>query len=84
MTNNHCSERPWLADSYDEFERKFFDQPYRCAVVFVDNSGADFILGVIPFARELSRHGTKVVLCIGSSNMFFSLGYCSIKSFSCS
>lgn len=30
------------------------------AVIFVDNSGADIVLGILPFARELLRHGTKV------------------------
>lgn len=30
------------------------------AVIFVDNSGADIILGILPFARELLRRGTQV------------------------
>lgn len=30
------------------------------AVIFVDNSGADIILGILPFARELLRHGAQV------------------------
>lgn len=34
------------------------------AVIFVDNSGADIILGILPFARELLRHGTKVCLTL--------------------
>lgn len=29
----------------------------------MDNSGADIILGVLPFARELLIRGTKVLLC---------------------
>lgn len=53
-------ERPWLEDSYDQFEQRYMSQRYRCAVIFVDNSGCDCILGVIPFARELARAGTKV------------------------
>jgi uncharacterized protein with ATP-grasp and redox domains len=32
------------------------------AVIFVDNAGADVVLGILPFARELLRRGTKVVL----------------------
>ncbi|KAL9672092.1 hypothetical protein QQ045_028340 [Rhodiola kirilowii] len=32
------------------------------AVIFVDNSGADIILGILPFARELLKRGTQVVL----------------------
>lgn len=30
------------------------------AVIFVDNSGSDVVLGILPFARELLRRGTKV------------------------
>lgn len=29
-------------------------------IIFVDNSGADIILGILPFARELLRHGSQV------------------------
>lgn len=53
-------DRPWLEDTYDVFEKKVLSQPYKCAAIFVDNSGADVILGVMPFARELARLGTKV------------------------
>ena len=31
--------------------------------IFVDNAGADAILGVLPLAREMLKRGTKVVLC---------------------
>ena len=34
--------------------------PHKLAVVFVDNSGVDIILGMFPFIRELLSHGTKV------------------------
>lgn len=42
-------------------------EPHKCAVIFVDNSGVDIILGVIPFARELLKRGTKVILCANSA-----------------
>ena len=29
-------------------------------IIFVDNSGADIILGILPFARELLRRGSQV------------------------
>lgn len=32
------------------------------AVIFVDNSGADIILGILPFAREMLRQGMQVIL----------------------
>ncbi|KAI9336239.1 fumble-domain-containing protein, partial [Zopfochytrium polystomum] len=36
--------------------------PYRKAIVFVDNSGADAILGILPFVRYLVKKGTRVIL----------------------
>lgn len=41
----------------------FLGPPHKCAAIFVDNSGVDITLGVLPFARELLRRGTKVLLC---------------------
>ncbi|KAJ3296136.1 hypothetical protein HK104_001944 [Borealophlyctis nickersoniae] len=41
--------------------------PYKKAVLFVDNSGADIILGIIPFARYLISKGTKVILAANTS-----------------
>ena len=35
--------------------------PHKLAVVFVDNSGVDIILGMFPFIRELLSRGTKVM-----------------------
>ncbi|XP_071724971.1 damage-control phosphatase At2g17340-like [Rutidosis leptorrhynchoides] len=35
---------------------------FKSVIIFVDNSGADLILGILPFARELLRRGTKVIL----------------------
>ena len=36
--------------------------PHELAVIFVDNSGVDIILGMFPFVRELLSRGTKVKL----------------------
>uniref|UniRef100_A0A3Q7IIH8 Damage-control phosphatase ARMT1-like metal-binding domain-containing protein n=1 Tax=Solanum lycopersicum TaxID=4081 RepID=A0A3Q7IIH8_SOLLC len=44
------------------FAGNIFDLGSAKAVIFVDNSGADVILGILPFARELLRHGAQVVL----------------------
>ena len=38
----------------------------RPSQLFVDNSGADVVLGMIPLARELLRHGSDVVLVANS------------------
>ncbi|XP_078429206.1 pantothenate kinase 2 isoform X2 [Wolffia australiana] len=60
--------RPWRVDDFDTFKRRMLasDKPYRRALLFVDNSGADVVLGMLPLARELLRRGTEVVL-VGNS-----------------
>lgn len=59
-------ERPWLLDNLDNWLQRLKGPPHKCAVVFVDNSGVDVVLGVLPFARELLKRGTKVILCANS------------------
>lgn len=39
---------------------------HKCVCLFVDNSGGDFVLGVIPFTEEMLRRGTSVILCANS------------------
>ncbi|KAK6060715.1 hypothetical protein COOONC_01625 [Cooperia oncophora] len=68
-------ERPWLIDSYDEFQSSLKAKQYNCAAIFVDNSGADFILGVIPFARELLRRGIRVIIVSNLSPALNDLTY---------
>lgn len=59
--------RPWLCDYFDSWsERLNRSPPHRCAAVFCDNSGADIILGLFPFVRDLLIRGTKVILCANS------------------
>uniref|UniRef100_A0A8C5C289 4'-phosphopantetheine phosphatase n=1 Tax=Gadus morhua TaxID=8049 RepID=A0A8C5C289_GADMO len=53
-------ERPWLVDSYNQWLQRLKGPPHKCAVFFVDNSGMDIILGVMPFVRELLLRGTEV------------------------
>ncbi|PWZ06173.1 Uncharacterized protein Zm00014a_040293 [Zea mays] len=52
--------RPWVIDDLDAFKSKWTKKSWEKAVIFVDNSGADIILGILPFARELLRRGTKL------------------------
>jgi uncharacterized protein with ATP-grasp and redox domains len=63
-------QRPWRIDDFDMFKKRMLtdrkDQPYKRALLFVDNSGADVVLGMLPLARELLRHGTEVVLVANS------------------
>uniref|UniRef100_A0A3B3XDG3 4'-phosphopantetheine phosphatase n=1 Tax=Poecilia mexicana TaxID=48701 RepID=A0A3B3XDG3_9TELE len=60
------SDRPWLVDSFDQWLERLKGPPHRCALFFVDNSGVDIILGVMPFVRELLSRGTEVVLASNS------------------
>ena len=75
--------RPGLIDNYEEFESRIIEGvPYNKAFIFLDNSGADTILGVIPFARELLKalarfHEVKILREFQSillSFFFFSSG----------
>lgn len=63
-------QRPWLLDNLDAWLQRMHitaaQPPHKCAVIFVDNSGVDVVLGVLPFVRELLRRGTKVLLCANS------------------
>ena len=53
--------RPWLVDGLDEWIDRLKGPPHKCAAIFVDNSGIDVILGILPFTRELLQRGTKVL-----------------------
>ncbi|XP_063799162.1 4'-phosphopantetheine phosphatase isoform X3 [Pseudophryne corroboree] len=58
--------RPWLVDSYCEWIKRLKGPPHKCALIFVDNSGMDIILGIFPFVRELLSRGTEVILACNS------------------
>lgn len=53
--------RPWRVDDLEALEERF-EREIRRALLFVDNAGGDVVLGMLPFARELLRRGTRVVL----------------------
>lgn len=64
-------QRPWRVDNFDAFkERMGFGENkpprHKRALLFVDNAGADVVLGMLPLARELLRRGTEVVLVANS------------------
>ncbi|KAG2618966.1 hypothetical protein PVAP13_3NG140715 [Panicum virgatum] len=54
--------RPWVIDDLDAFKSKWAKKSWEKAAIFVDNSGADVILGILPFARELFQRGPMVIL----------------------
>lgn len=67
-------KRPWRVDDFDAFYERMIGnkdaggplKPHKRALLFVDNSGADIVLGMLPLARELLRRGTEVVLVANS------------------
>ncbi|PKI59131.1 hypothetical protein CRG98_020497 [Punica granatum] len=65
-------QRPWRVDDFDAFKERMLGsggkkpRPHKRALLFVDNSGADIVLGMLPLARELLRRGTEVVLVANS------------------
>ncbi|KAE9610075.1 putative pantothenate kinase [Lupinus albus] len=65
-------QRPWQVDDFDAFKERMLGSgdkkptPHRRALLFVDNSGADIVLGMLPLARELLCRGTEVVLVANS------------------
>ncbi|ORX82130.1 fumble-domain-containing protein [Anaeromyces robustus] len=50
----------------NEFRESLELNQYHKAVIFVDNSGADIVLGIIPFARYLLSHNIDVILAANS------------------
>ncbi len=57
--------RPWLIDDFDLLLKDLQSGPpmkWTKAVVFLDNAGSDFILGIMPLARELALEGVEIVL----------------------
>ena len=61
-TRQKLSPRPWAVDDVDAFRQHLLAAPAGKLTFFVDNAGADFLLGALPFARWLARRGWKVVL----------------------
>ncbi|KAM3259236.1 hypothetical protein ACQJBY_050795 [Aegilops geniculata] len=55
-------------DDFDTFKSRMLkkDQPYKRALISVDNAGADVVLGMLPLAREFLRRGVEVVLVANS------------------
>ncbi|CAB0001196.1 unnamed protein product [Nesidiocoris tenuis] len=58
--------RPWVIDNLDTWIERLEGPAHRQAAIFIDNSGFDAILGMLPFARFLLSRGTKVMVCANS------------------
>jgi type II pantothenate kinase len=62
-TRDQLPTRPWLVDDFDLLARRMLTGPApRKAVLFVDNAGADFVLGMLPLARYLAQRGAQVLM----------------------
>jgi type II pantothenate kinase len=62
----HVPPRPWLIDELDAAREAWLAAPPRKSVLFVDNAGADFVLGILPLAREMMRREIEVVVAANS------------------
>ncbi|XP_022910990.1 4'-phosphopantetheine phosphatase [Onthophagus taurus] len=77
---NTIQKRPWFIDDLDEWIETLQKKSYKKVVIFVDNAGVDFVLGVIPLAREFIKRDTDVIL---SANTFPALNDITIKELNC-
>lgn len=67
-TRERQPARPWPVDDFDVLSARLVSRtPYKQVLFFVDNAGADLILGCIPLARHLARWGSRVVLTANST-----------------
>lgn len=68
MARQKLQPRPWRFDDLDAWVQRITQgQPYRAAVLFVDNAGPDILLGMVPLARDLLQRGTQVILTANST-----------------
>ncbi len=59
--------RPWFADDLDRVGAALgAATPYRKAIIFADNAGADAVLGILPLARHLAGVGIGVTVAATS------------------
>ncbi|XP_065317770.1 4'-phosphopantetheine phosphatase-like isoform X2 [Gordionus sp. m RMFG-2023] len=72
---NKIPPRPWLIDDCEAWFQNVSHKSYKCAAIFVDNSGADLILGIFCFTDRLLALGTKVILCANSKPAFNDVTY---------
>jgi len=61
---DNVKPRPWFIDDFDAFFEDLSKETgsWRKALVFIDNGGGDFILGMMPLLKELATGGTSIVL----------------------
>jgi len=68
-------------DDFDVFKERMLGTgdkkppPHKRALLFVDNSGADIVLGMLPLARELLRRGTEVSFFEENENLYDGMNF---------
>lgn len=61
-TRKKLAPRPWVVDDVDALRRYLLEREAGKVVFFVDNAGADFLLGALPLMRWMARRGWNVIL----------------------
>lgn len=59
-THNTLDSNAQAVDDLDALVARLASKRHAKAIMFVDNAGADVVLGMIPLARELLKRGTQV------------------------
>jgi len=75
LAMKYIGPRPWLVDHVDPWIQRLRGPAHKCVCVFLDNSGGDIILGVIPFTEEMLRRGSSVILCANSKPILNDVTY---------
>lgn len=66
LRQRRLSKRPWFHDDFDALAHDLV-AGFAQSLIFVDNAGADVVLGALPFARELLRRGGRVALAANAT-----------------
>ena len=61
-TMDELPPRPWCVDHFDQWSQYYLSGEIKRVMMFVDNAGADFILGCLPMARQLAKGGATVYI----------------------
>jgi len=74
--------RPWLIDNFNKLKETLIGEnakKYHCALIFVDNSGFDLCLGIVPLALYLIKHKIKVILASNTYPALNDVTYVELK-----
>lgn len=67
QTRQSLRPRPWPIDDFDALAEHLLARRYRNVLFFVDNAGADLILGCLPFAKYLAKSAARLTLVANST-----------------